>query len=187
MELLTITVSTFLSFVDICKIVGDHCLNVLFLNRHACVVFVREQTRCVSYKKHEVLTPQEHKFLVWSVLLIFIVFCVVFYVLFVFDLCLVPYVASVSWWSIIDCPFGFLLWLFVLYLVPYVACVTGYCLLLIAPLIFSNGYLLCVLLPMLLVSLDIIQLWPSGQFLIFTDSEGRNCFIIPNKQLKYTV
>ena len=60
-------------------------------------------------------------------------------------------------------------------------------LLLIAPLIFSNGYLLCVLLPMLLVSLDIIQLWPSGQFLIFTDSEGRNCFIIPNKQLKYTV
>jgi hypothetical protein len=25
------------------------------------------------------------------------------------------------------------------------------------------------------------------QFWIFTDSEDRNCFIIPNKQLKYTV
>ena len=39
-----------------------------------------------------------------------------------------------------------------------------------------------------------IQLWPSEEvniqnreFWIFTDSEGRNCFIIPNKQLKYTV
>ena len=30
-----------------------------------------------------------------------------------------------------------------------------------------------------------LGLFPSGW--IFTDSEGRNCLIIPNKQLKYTV
>ena len=33
---------------------------------------------------------------------------------------------------------------------------------------------------------DNIQLRPSDCW-IFTDSEDRNCFIIPNKQLKYTV
>ena len=38
--------------------------------------------------------------------------CVVFFVLFVFVLCLVSYVASVSWLAILDWPFGFLSHLF---------------------------------------------------------------------------
>jgi len=48
------------------------------------------------------------QFFVRSVLLVVLVFCVVFFYLFVIILSCVPDVAGVSGLSILDCPFGFL-------------------------------------------------------------------------------
>ena len=67
----------------------------------------------------------------------------------VFLLCLssscVPYVASFSGLYIFDCPFGILYRLFVLCLVYPMLPVSLDCTFLIAPSVFSNVYLSCVL------------------------------------------
>ena len=60
----------------------------------------------VSYKRMELLTLRDYlgspRFLVGSVLFIFVVLCVVLFVLFVFGLCL-PY--CYQWLSILSCPY----------------------------------------------------------------------------------
>ena len=65
------------------------------------------------YKKQELVSLYNHLLssLIFggSVLLVFLVFCVVFYMLFVFVLCLVSNAVCVSGLSIVDCHFGFLL------------------------------------------------------------------------------
>ena len=64
-----------------------------------------------TYKKHELLvlasTWAHPWFWVGSVLIIFVVFCVVFFVLFVRPVSCVPNVVSFPGLSILDCPFCF--------------------------------------------------------------------------------
>ena len=105
-------------FVDVGGIVDHHCLNFLFI---ICSVFfynILWIARRVSYRKHELISPCEHMgsppcvyfFVVWSVLLILLVFCVVFILFCLFSFCVFVQMLLLS----LDCPF------------------------LMAPLVFSN-------------------------------------------------
>jgi hypothetical protein len=73
----------------------------------------------------------------------------------------VPYVASVFGLSILDCPLGFLKRLFVLCLVYPMLPVSLDCLFLIAPLDFSQVYLSCVLCTLCCQCLWIVYSWLS--------------------------
>ena len=64
---------------------------------------------------------------------------------FIYPVSCVPYIASFSRLYIIDCPFGVLQRLFILCLVYPMLPVSLDCPLLIAPSVFSNVYLSCVL------------------------------------------
>jgi hypothetical protein len=77
-----------------------------------------------------------------------------------FVLCLVyPYVVRFSGLSIFDCPFGILWRLFVLCLVYPMLPVSLDCIFCIAPLVFSNVYLSCVLCTLCYQFLWIVYFW----------------------------
>jgi hypothetical protein len=71
----------------------------------------------------------------------------------------VPYVASFSGLYIFDCPFGVLKHLFILCLVYPILPVSLDCTLLIAPSVFSNVYLSCVLCTLCCQFLWIVHYW----------------------------
>ena len=87
-----------ISFITACLIFYYIIYNLL---HNGCLIRSRNCLPLTSTWIH----PQ---FLVGSIMLIFLVFCVVFLSLFVFVICLVYPMLPVSVLSILDCPFGFL-------------------------------------------------------------------------------